>query len=267
MQHSFKHLASSHNDTVKQLAKLMQQGRERRQQGVMVLEGIHLCEAGLQSGWGFEQVFVNLRAQTHPEITQLLSQLPALAQRYTLDDSLLSKVSARASAPEMLAVCRRPVPAAPAATDSRLLLEDIQDPGNLGTILRSAAASGVNQVFLSAGCVDVYSPKVLRAGMGAHFALMIHEQADLLAELQGFNGIRLVTSLAGDRSLYAQDLRAPVAFVFGNEGAGVSAALHAAADAKVRIPMPGRAESLNVAMAATLCLFERVRQLECARDA
>lgn len=262
MQQGYKHLASSHNDTIKHLSRLMQQGRERRKLGVMVLEGIHLCDTGLSAGWVFDQIFVNLQAADDPEVAALLQRMPATTQRYTLDPGLLSKVSALASAPELLAVCRRPVPAAAPESVSRLLLEDIQDPGNLGTILRSAAASGIDQIYLSAGCVDVYSPKVLRAGMGAHFSLAIHEQAELLSVLQQFSGTRLVTSLAGDRSLYAQDLRGPVAFVFGNEGAGVSAALHDAADAKVRIPMPGRAESLNVAMAATLCLFERVRQLE-----
>ena len=105
-------------------------------------------------------------------------------------------------------------------------------------------------------------PQVLRAGMGAHFALNIHEQVDLCAELAGYEGRKLVTHLEGSTSLYTQDLRGPVAFVFGNEGAGVSAEALALADARVRIPMPGHAESLNVAMAATVCLFERVRQLE-----
>jgi len=262
MQTRFKLLSSVHNDTIKQLSKLVQQGREQRKQGVMLLEGIHLCEAGLASGWKIVQLFINLRTVSKPEVVNLLQRMPPTSQLFTLDDALLAKVSALASAPEILAVCQRPTPAPANSTDSRVLLEDIQDPGNLGTILRSAAASGVNQVYLSPGCVDVYSTKVLRAAMGAHFVLALYEQADLGQQLQAFDGVKLVTSLEGNVSLYAQDLRSAVAFVFGNEGAGVSAALLAQADAKVRIPMPGRAESLNVAMAATLCLFERVRQLE-----
>jgi TrmH family RNA methyltransferase len=98
--------------------------------------------------------------------------------------------------------------------------------------------------------------------MGAHFVLNIHEQVDLEAALAEFKGRKLVTYLEGSSSLYSQDLTGPVALVFGNEGAGVSPALLALADARVRIPMPGHAESLNVAMAATVCLFERVRQQE-----
>jgi TrmH family RNA methyltransferase len=262
MSPSLKLLSSAQNDTVKQLARLMQHGRECRRQGVMVLEGIHLSQSCLQAGWSLEQVFVHPRASLCGEVRELLQALPDHARAYELDAGLFSRLSALNSAPEILAVCRRPTLLGAHPHASRLLLEDIRDPGNMGTILRSAAASGLTQVFLSPGCVDVYSAKVLRAGMGAHFALDLHENIELLAELQAFSGIKLVTSLEGDRSLYAQDLTPPVAFVFGNEGAGVSAALHDAADARVRIPMPGRAESLNVAMAATLCLFERVRQIE-----
>jgi len=257
-----KLLSSAQNDTIKHLARLLQHGRDRRKQGVMVLEGIHLCQTCLDAGGVFDQVFVNQQALPDAEVQALLAALPASTVVFALDPGLCAKVSALTSAPEILALCHRPRAPKALTDDCRLLLEDIQDPGNLGTILRSAAASGVTQVYLSAGCVDVYSPKVLRAGMGAHFALALHESADLLDELQGFSGTKLVTSLAGEYSLYAQDLTVPVAFVFGNEGAGVSAALHAVADAKVRIPMPGSAESLNVAMAATLCLFERVRQRE-----
>jgi TrmH family RNA methyltransferase len=262
MQQDLKILTSAQNDTVKQLARLIENARERRRQGVMVLEGIHLVQSALAAGVAFGQVFVNLHAVARPEVAALCAAFGRSVPQYGLDEGLFSRVSALASAPEILAVAARPQPEKPAAGMTRLMLEDIQDPGNMGTILRSAAAAAVTEVFLSAGCVDVFSPKVLRAGMGAHFALSLHEHVDLEAELRAFGGTRLVTSLQGDRSLYAQDLRGAVAFVFGNEGAGVSPVLHDIADARVRIPMPGQAESLNVAMAATLCLFERVRQLD-----
>ncbi|MBV8047475.1 MAG: RNA methyltransferase [Paludibacterium sp.] len=264
MPQSIKQISSPHNDTLKQLIRLIEQGRERRKQGLLVVEGIHLAQSAMEAGLGCTQLFVNRLAREKTEVVALMAATSKTASVYELDENLLARVSALASAPEVLAVCLRPRPAPAPATAARVLLEDIQDPGNMGTILRSAAASGVTEVYLSAGCVDVYAPKVLRAGMGAHFHLALHEQADLPSVLADFAGVRLVTSLAGDRSLYQQDLTGPVAFVFGNEGAGVSAALHDAADARVRIPMPGHAESLNVAMAATLCLFERVRQLESA---
>lgn len=260
MSSDFKRIESAHNDDIKQLARLLQNGRERRQQQLMVLEGIHLVEAALHSHADFVAVYVNERTREHPEVAALLAQLAPVCRITLLADSLFAKVSALASAPEILALARRPHYGRPAATASRLMLENVQDPGNLGTILRSAAAADVRAVYLSSGCVDAYSPKVLRAGMGAHFALELREEADLAAELSTFDGARLVTSLEGSQSLYRQDLRGPVAFVFGNEGAGVSQTLLDLADVRVRIPMPGQAESLNVAMAATLCLFERVRQ-------
>ncbi|OHX10770.1 transposase [Chromobacterium sphagni] len=262
MHYISKTITSPHNDEVKALARLAQHSRDRRKEGVMVLEGIHLAESCLQAGGVLSRLYVNEGALGKAELQALLSRLPAACVVATLPEAVMAKVTALTSACELLALCERPRPPAPQAAASRLLLEDIQDPGNLGTILRTAAAAGVFEVFLSKGCVDVFSPKVLRAGMGAHFALNIHEHADLAAELAGFAGRKLVTYLEGSSSLYSHDLTGPVAFVFGNEGAGVNETLLALADARIRIPMPGHAESLNVAMAATVCLFERVRQLE-----
>jgi TrmH family RNA methyltransferase len=141
-----------------------------------------------------------------------------------------------------------------------LLLEDIQDPGNLGSILRSSAAAGCDAVFLSRGCADAWSPKVLRAGMGGHFVLSIKESADLLEVATQFTGKILAASLRADKSLYESNLRGKLAFVIGNEGAGLSQALLDAAQQHFIIPMPGKVESLNAAAAAAVCLFEAVRQ-------
>ncbi|QEL55408.1 TrmH family RNA methyltransferase [Chromobacterium paludis] len=261
MHYIAKTIRSPHNDEVKALARLVQYSRDRRKEGVMVLEGIHLLESCLQAGVRPGRLYLNESAAGKPEVVKVLDRLPGGTVVVSMPEAVMAKATALSSACELLALCERPQPPAPAADAARVLLEDIQDPGNLGTILRSAAAAGVYDVFLSKGCVDVFSPKVLRAGMGAHFVLRIHEQADLAGELQRFPGRKLVTHLEGASSLYGHDLSGAVAFVFGNEGAGVSDALLSLADARIRIPMPGHAESLNVAMAATVCLFERVRQL------
>ena len=122
----------------------------------------------------------------------------------------------------------------------------------------------MDAVYLSEGCADAWSPKALRGGQGAHFVLPIIERADLLQVIADFNGQTLATSLHGE-SLYALDLTQPVAFVIGNEGAGLSDALLAAAGQRVHIPMPGNVESLNAAAAAAVCLFERVRQVGLAK--
>ena len=146
-----------------------------------------------------------------------------------------------------------------------LLLENIQDPGNVGTLLRSAAAGGAGHVLLSAQCAFAWSPKVLRAAMGAHFALNIVEGADLEAFIGGYRGITVALSADAEASLYDLDLHGPVAFIIGNEGTGLSEAVKAAATRRARIPMPGRMESLNAGVAGSLCLFEAVRQRGAAR--
>jgi len=154
-----------------------------------------------------------------------------------------------------------PAPKLPQQGDC-VVLEAVQDPGNLGTVLRSAAAAGVRTVVLGKGCADAYAPKVLRAGMGAHFALEICERADLAAWRADYRGRVLATTLGGRPvSLYALDLRGEGhAWLFGNEGSGLSAELAGSADETVLIPMQPGTESLNVAMAATVCLFEQFRQ-------
>jgi RNA methyltransferase, TrmH family len=142
-----------------------------------------------------------------------------------------------------------------------VVLEDVQDPGNLGSILRSAAAAGVRDVLLTPACAQAWSPRVLRAGMGAHFALRLYEQCDIAAFASRYRGRVLAAVRDGAGPVFGTDLRGDVALMFGNEGAGLSAGLLALASARVSIPMPGACESLNVAAAAAVCLFERVRQL------
>ena len=148
----------------------------------------------------------------------------------------------------------------PEVLESCLLLEGIQDPGNLGSLLRSAVAAGLKQAFLSKGCVFAWSPKVLRAGQGAHFFLDLHESAPLTAIAERFPGTVVATDPRAGASLFDADLSGRIAWIFGAEGGGVSPALAACAGLRLRIPMAGPAESLNVAAAAAICLFEQVRQ-------
>ena len=140
------------------------------------------------------------------------------------------------------------------------MLEDIQDPGNVGSMLRSAAAAGVAQAFLSKGCAFAWSPKVLRAGQGGHFHLEIFEDVDLVDWARNFRGALVAAVAHGGESLFEARLAAPIAVAVGNEGAGLSPALLAAATRRVSIPMPGGFESLNAAAAAAVCLFECARQ-------
>lgn len=195
-----------------------------------------------------------------PEIRALLARMPR-ADAIVLGDAQFAALSSVVTPTGILAVVRTPHPELrPAAMDACVMLEALQDPGNLGSILRSCAAAGVGHVLLSRGSVHAWSPRVLRAGMGAHFALSIHEGADLASAARHFGGALIATQAGATQSIFQADLRGRIALLLGNEGAGLSAGLLKAADRVVSIPMPGKVESLNIAAAAAVCLFERVRQ-------
>ena len=154
-----------------------------------------------------------------------------------------------------------PVPARPelAVSVNTLVLDRLQDAGNVGSILRSAAALGVGQVLAIKGTVALWSPKVLRAGMGAHFALALLEGLDV-ASLQTLTVPLIATSSHAAHMLHEVRLPQPVAWVLSHEGQGVSAQLLAQCAMTLRIPQPGGEESLNVAAAAAICLYESLRQ-------
>ncbi len=139
------------------------------------------------------------------------------------------------------------------------MLDQIQDPGNLGTIMRSAAAAGVHNLHLTKGCVSAWSPKSLRAGMGAQFSLNICEQVDF-DRLIPTTGFQIFSASSHAKcSIYDTDLTGPICWVFGNEGNGVSKQI-LKETVPLKIPQPGGQESLNVAVAASICLFEMCRQ-------
>lgn len=254
-----KFVSSRDNSQFKALKRLAQSARERRKSGKVLLDGMHLILAHVEHIGPPEMLVVALSAQDKPEIQRLLARMPDV-NLLVLSDALFADLAPVNTPTGILALVALPELHFSQVLQCVVLLEAVQEPGNLGAILRSAAAAGVDAAFLSPGCSDAWSPKVLRGGMGAHFVLAIRENVDLVATAQAFAGDVLVTSLQGEASLYELDLSGPVAFVIGNEGAGVSQALQQAATRRVRIPMPGAVESLNAAAAAAVCLFERVRQ-------
>lgn len=261
-----RHITSREHPLPKKLLKLQHSARYRRDEGVALLDGTHLLQSCLASGWVPEQLIVSESGSQHPEIGQLLLHIQKHLSKVDcvmLSDTLFSQISAVKTPVGVLALVNIPRPAMLADTDQTpfwISLEGIQDPGNLGSILRSAAAAGVTDIFLSAGCADSWSPKTLRAGMGAHFSLRIHENADLVQIAHRFDGKIVATTLNQAGNLYQTDLRGAAMFIFGSEGGGVSQKLLEMAQQRVKIPMPGCAESLNVAAAAAICLFEKVRQ-------
>lgn len=255
-----KLITSAQNGLLKHLAKILSSAKYRREQRQTALEGVHLLQAFLDSGGVPLQVLLPETRLNHPEICALIGRLPADGL-YAAADKALAKISSLAEGADIIALIEMPCDKSLPPTGDCVVLEQVQDPGNIGTILRSAAAAGVKQIVADKGCADIWSPKVLRAGMGAHFLLDIAVRADLSEWRQLYREAVYATALDSRAvPLYALDLRRPAAWLFGNEGSGASPAALALADKSVLIPMAGATESLNVAMAATVCLFEQMRQ-------
>jgi TrmH family RNA methyltransferase len=257
---AIKRISSRDNPFFKSLLKISSSARERREAGQTLLDGAHLLRAYLDAENIPLHLLINEEALQDTEIVSLLEACAEVPQTQ-LDDSLFAQISELKTPNGLLALIAIPT-AKVAVSHSQfaLLLEDIQDPGNLGSILRSAAAAGCDAIFLSQGCADAWSPKVLRAGMGGQFALSLHESSDLLRVAGEFTGKILAASLHAEQSLYESNLRGKLAFAIGNEGSGLSPALLDAVQQHFTIPMPGKVESLNAAAATAVCLFEAVRQ-------
>ena len=257
MNRPMKHIASKDNALFKMLSRIESSARERREQGRTVLDGIHLLEACISAGFKPESVVVRESSLDAPAIAPLLQDGDVVS----MSDTLFDRISPVKNPTGILALISIPLHELPEQPEFCIFLEEIQDPGNLGAILRSAAAAGATDAFLSRGCADPWSPKVLRAGMGAHFSIRIHADSDLANLVRNFHGNAIALSLDADISLFDLDLKGKTGFVIGNEGAGISREILDLAAVRARIPMPGRIESLNAAQAASICFFERVRQM------
>lgn len=260
-----RRITSRAHPLFKRLFKLQRSAQQRRHEGLALLDGIHLLQVYLATGQAPELLIVSDAGSQHPEIKQLLSEFSEIYESdncLQLSDTLFNQLSPVKTPVGVMALIHIPQSVFVDGYENSfcIMLETIQDPGNLGSILRSAAAAGIKDVFLSADCADSWSPKTLRAGMGAHFFLGIHENTNLVQIATQFKGVVIATALSDATNLYQVDLRGSVMFAFGNEGKGVSEALLQAVHQRVMIPMPGNTESLNVTAAVAICLFEKVRQ-------
>jgi TrmH family RNA methyltransferase len=254
---SFKHITSRDNPIFKHLKKLTENVRERCTEGKTLLDGVHLIDSYCEA-FGEPELVVIPEGKSSVEATQLMQQLEHV-KTIMFPTLMFAELTPVKASTGILAKVNIPQITPPDEVKFALMLEDIQDPGNLGSMLRTALGAGVEVVYLSKGCTDAWSPKALRGGQGAQFHLPIVESVDLVETMRNFSGNTYATTMGGE-SLYAQDLTQPTAFVIGNEGAGLSAAAIKAASYRVSIPMHRNLESLNAAAAAAVCLFERVRQ-------
>jgi TrmH family RNA methyltransferase len=254
-------VTSRHNPRLAEAAALISSSRDRRKAGRCVLEGEHLIEVYLDRGGVPEALIVTDERVADPRFAALVARVRE-RDVISVPAAIFGEVSTLPAAVGALAIIATPALTLPPPASFHLLLEDVQDPGNVGAMLRTAAAAGVEQVLLSKHCAFAWAPKVLRAAQGAHFLTTIVEDVDLVAWVRSFrrDGRMIATVARGGADLYATDIPSRVAIAIGNEGAGLSAALLNEAGARVTIPMPGGAESLNAAAAAAVVLFECVRQ-------
>jgi TrmH family RNA methyltransferase len=257
-----KTISSRDNPLYKEFKHLASNSQARRKAGQTLLDGVHLCETYLQNDGVPAHCVVSESARAHPEVAALLARCEALgASCLIFPDALYKTLSQVENGIDVLFIIDTPsVATKPVLERAAVLLDNLQDPGNLGSILRSAAAAGIRDVFCSPGTAYAWSPKVLRAGMGAHFLLSIHENVDLAALMHDTKIAVLATSSHARQTVYQIDLRNPVAWLFGHEGQGVDDDLLALATHQVAIPHLGAVESLNVAASAAVCFFEQVRQ-------
>jgi TrmH family RNA methyltransferase len=255
---SVTQVTSRSNPLLVRLRKLASDSAAYRKFGEIWIEGEHLCAAYLARGGRDAHGVIAETAWADPALRALVERCSVV---HVIADELLRAASGLESpAPIGFIVPWQGRGASVQAGVATVVLDRLQDAGNVGTILRSAAAFGFGQVVALAGTAALWSPKVVRAGMGAHFGLRLVEQAGLEA-LRGLGVPLVATSSHADDSIDRAVLPWPCAWVFGHEGQGVSAELMQRCARTLRIPQPGGEESLNVASAAAVCLYESARQL------
>lgn len=257
-------ITSRDNPRVKELRRLLTDTRYRRETGLFVCEGARLCEDAARSGMVQEWAFVTPHARE--KYAGLLALVESTCKQvYTVSEELARYLADTATPQGVFSVCRRPK--APEETLPEigrwLALEDVQDPANIGAVIRTAEAMGAAGLLLSAGCCDPYSPKVLRASMGGVFRLPLYETADMaeaVSRLQarGFTCYAAVVDESAE-PLTAVRFGGNSVCLVGNEGNGLRETTAAACDRRITIPMAGRAESLNAAMAAGILLWEMTK--------
>lgn len=253
-----EHLTSKDNSTVKQYRKLSSSRKEREQSGLFVMEGARLCADAAQSSIAVQILLITEDAMRYPEAELLMQK----AERcYTVSNDLARHISDTEHPQGIFTIAKLPQQQNALPQKGKfILLDDLQDPGNLGTILRTAEALGIDAVVLSAHCPDLYSPKVIRSTMGSAFRQNCIRVPDLAEAIQSWknSGMQCFAATLTPAAMPLQKLPQSdfCGIVIGNEGNGVSQEVIAACSGEVYIPMQGSAESLNAAVAATLCMWE-----------
>lgn len=252
-------LTSPRNPTIRHIRRLQRSARYRRDTGQFAIEGVRLVEEAVEAGFALDTIL--FAGDLDERGSAVLDRLRAAGHEPIAVADAVLRAAADTQTPQgLLAVLPIPTDPLPGGLSFMIVLDRVRDPGNLGAILRTAAAAGVEGVLLGPGCADPYQPKAVRAGMGAHFRLPVRAAAWQEIEAQ-VAGLQVFLADASAPTVYtAADLTVPVALLIGGEADGAGTEIARLNPAGLRIPMPGGTESLNAAVAAGILLFETVRQ-------
>jgi TrmH family RNA methyltransferase len=256
-------ITSPDNPVVRRLRRLADSARACREAGRTLAEGLHVIEAALAAGVPIHTLATRgtPSVAAAPLVERLETGGTAGLKRFELGAAVYDAIAPVEHGAGVLAEIGIPdVDASPLLNEDAVYLDAVQDPGNVGTLLRTAAAAGVRRVVLGPGSAYAWSPKVLRAAMGAHFTLRIAETGAIAELARHFRGTVLAADVGGDDLYAAEWGRGPTLWLFGSEGQGLGADALAAAGKRLRIPLAPGVESLNVSAAAAVCLFEQARR-------
>lgn len=254
------YIESKENNLFKETKKLKER-RNRTKEGKYLIEGFRLIKEAFKAKMEIEYLIIN--EESEEKISEYLNEYIKKNNTYIMKNNLFNILTSTETSQGAIAVVKNRQLENNISGEFFLLCDKVQDPGNLGTIIRTAHAAGVDGIILTKGTVDIYNDKVIRSTMGSLFYIPIIQDDDKLTFVKNLkrDGFSLVaTSLQESKDFFESDLKGKIILSVGNEGNGISEEVFALADKKVKIPMPGGAESLNVAIATSIILFEKVRQ-------
>ena len=254
---------SEKNQKVQLVRSLIEQHKIRKKNAAFVVEGVRLLEEAFQASCEIKLILFSNNLSTRGfELIENCKKKNVIVEEIT--DVIMEKLTETETPQGVIAVVTQPELKIPENLNFVLICDGIRDPGNLGTIFRTAAATGVQAIFLAPGTTDPYSPKVVRSGMGAHFFVPIFqnswEEIDEICHKRKFPLQINVSTIDAKDNLWQKDFTKPIAIVIGSEAEGVSEEAIRTGDYFLSIPMPGRTESLNAASAASILLYEVTRQ-------
>lgn len=256
-------ITSTQNPKTQKIRTLIAHSKERKNTNQFVIEGVRLCEEAMNADWEFEYIlYSDNLSERGQEIIRLANKKGIPVDEIPF--SLMKKIAGTEYPQGIICVLYQKIQTLPEKPDFILICDAIKDPGNLGTILRSANAAQAQTVIVSPNSTDIFSPKVLRAGMGAHFHMPILQldwhEIEAICKNPSLAFKTILASANATTNIWQMDLAQPTAIIIGSEATGPGHEAQNLADQLIKIPMPGSSESLNAAIAASIIIFEVVRQ-------